>query len=234
MLQQAVICYAGNRRLLAAVSYFENIIKKEILVMKKTRFLVLALVVAVMLMGAGYAWWNDTITVRSTVTTGNLDVDIVGQTVTPDDYVTMDVVPDFDNTFEEGDNALVKFINIYPGKGGIATLTFKNKSTMAVKLDKNISFAIDPWDGGIFPWPFDDTFVDISYTSALGGTVIFKNEGGVYTYDGAQDIVLEPDATATFTVSAKLPEAAGNETQKCENIGFVINPNFIQWNQVQE
>lgn len=43
--------------------------------MKKVKFLALAMVFAIMLMGVGYAAWTDTITVNTTVATGNLDVD---------------------------------------------------------------------------------------------------------------------------------------------------------------
>lgn len=42
--------------------------------MKKTRFLALTLVVAIMLMGAGYAFWMESIEIGSTVNTGKLDI----------------------------------------------------------------------------------------------------------------------------------------------------------------
>lgn len=46
--------------------------------MKKTRFLALTLVVALALMGAGYAAWMDVLKVDTTVKTGYLDVDFTG------------------------------------------------------------------------------------------------------------------------------------------------------------
>jgi hypothetical protein len=46
--------------------------------MKKTRFILLALVAAMVLMGAGYAAWSQTFTIGSTVTTGELYV-VVGE-----------------------------------------------------------------------------------------------------------------------------------------------------------
>ena len=42
--------------------------------MKKVRFLALAMVVALGLMGAGYAYWTDTLTINNTVTTGEFNV----------------------------------------------------------------------------------------------------------------------------------------------------------------
>jgi len=50
--------------------------------MKKSRFLVLALVLAVMLMGAGYAYWTDTLTINNTVSTGELNVRFAGTNTT--------------------------------------------------------------------------------------------------------------------------------------------------------
>jgi len=42
--------------------------------MKKTRFLVLVLVVSIMLIGAGYAYWNETLKINTYFKAGNLDV----------------------------------------------------------------------------------------------------------------------------------------------------------------
>lgn len=42
--------------------------------MKKTTYLVLAVTVAVMLMGAGYAFWTDSVTIDNEVDTGKLEV----------------------------------------------------------------------------------------------------------------------------------------------------------------
>ena len=50
---------------------------KERLVNEKTRFLVLSLAVAIMLMGAGYAYWTETLTISNTVTTGALELDFL-------------------------------------------------------------------------------------------------------------------------------------------------------------
>ena len=47
--------------------------------MRKPKFLALALVVAIMLMGAGYAQWTDVLTIENTVTTGDMNVEFVDQ-----------------------------------------------------------------------------------------------------------------------------------------------------------
>ena len=44
--------------------------------MKKTGLLVMALVLAMGLLGVGYAMWADTVTISGNVTTGSLDIDV--------------------------------------------------------------------------------------------------------------------------------------------------------------
>jgi predicted ribosomally synthesized peptide with SipW-like signal peptide len=43
----------------------------------KKKFLALTMASAVMLMGAGYAYWNDTLAIDNTVSTGEFNVKIV-------------------------------------------------------------------------------------------------------------------------------------------------------------
>jgi predicted ribosomally synthesized peptide with SipW-like signal peptide len=48
--------------------------KKGAVKMKKTKVIALVLCAAIMLMGAGYAYWSDTLTINNTVSTGELNV----------------------------------------------------------------------------------------------------------------------------------------------------------------
>lgn len=48
----------------------------------KKKFLALAMASAVMVMGAGYAYWNDTSIINNSISTGNLDVKFVDQNTT--------------------------------------------------------------------------------------------------------------------------------------------------------
>lgn len=47
--------------------------------MKKTRFLVLALIIALALAGAGYAWWTDRLEHNVSISTGELNVEFTNQ-----------------------------------------------------------------------------------------------------------------------------------------------------------
>jgi len=51
--------------------------EKERFIMKKGKFLALAIMVAIMLMGAGYAYWSEKVVMNNTVKTGELDVEFV-------------------------------------------------------------------------------------------------------------------------------------------------------------
>ena len=47
--------------------------------MGKTKVIALVLLVSIILMGVGYAWWSETVTIPATVTTGELLVEFVDQ-----------------------------------------------------------------------------------------------------------------------------------------------------------
>src|SRR5690554_3744451 len=61
--------------------------------MRKYKFIALALVLAVMLMGAGYAYWTETLTISNTVTTGDMDVV----------FAPANIAGDYDGRFSIGD-----------------------------------------------------------------------------------------------------------------------------------
>ncbi len=200
--------------------------------MKKTRFLVLALAVAVMLMGAGYAWWNEKVEIKSEVTTGNLDVDIENIDVSSDTGITVDK-----NFGNEGSDtwAKLKFNKLYPGAGGTAVVTFRNNSTMSVKLDKKVEFHPDFTDENYEPffgsWPFDNEHVAITVSTSLGNFNLVPGTEK-FTYEPATPIEIPKDTTVTFTVKTIMDGPSnGNDTQNCDQMGFTLKPNFIQFNQ---
>ncbi len=109
--------------------------------MKKTRFIALALVVAIMLMGAGYAAWTDTMEIKTTVKTGHLDVHFVDEaSFVLADYTQGKVEYAKANnavTKEENnwDVAKVELSNMYPGALSKVTLKMVNNSTIPVGME---------------------------------------------------------------------------------------------------
>lgn len=110
--------------------------------MKKTRILALSLIVMIMLVGAGYAAWTDTLKITNTVKTGEMNVEFVDA--------------DFDGTrlapivtgLEVGGNYLIPTIhlddpknitvrveNMYPGTGILYDAVLKNKGTVPAVID---------------------------------------------------------------------------------------------------
>ncbi|MGI6533706.1 MAG: SipW-dependent-type signal peptide-containing protein [Peptococcia bacterium] len=71
--------------------------------MKKSRLLIAVLVCAVMMMGVGYAWWNDVLTVNGTVATGTFDVDFADTSIEKigaENYLDISVNSEQDDVIE--------------------------------------------------------------------------------------------------------------------------------------
>jgi len=107
---------------------------------KRSKMLVLILVLAFALTGVGYAAWTDQLNIDGTVKTGKLDVDFVsgqifGFTYCPaiatfDEDVTTDIKYIDENTCE------VTIGNLYPGAAVFFDVAQKNKGSIPVKFDK--------------------------------------------------------------------------------------------------
>ncbi|WP_418790603.1 SipW-dependent-type signal peptide-containing protein [Phosphitispora sp. TUW77] len=121
--------------------------------MKKSRFLVLALVVAIMMMGAGYAAWTETVTINNTVETGNLSVALADGTVVVNDTLTNRTAEAVLDTSAVDDNVVnVTVTNLYPGAVATVTVPVTNDGSIPVKIN---------------PGTFAHNNTDVDYTVAL-------------------------------------------------------------------
>lgn len=118
----------------------EKKIYKGEIKMKKTKFVALALVVALVLTGTAFAWWGETLTMSQTVKTGELDVEFINaytrggdNTTNEEDYVApLSGYPgwvghegqqwsEIDVNFlpttikADGDKVIAEVSNMYPG-----------------------------------------------------------------------------------------------------------------------
>ena len=128
--------------------------------MKKTRFIAVALVVAVMLMGAGYAYWSDTLTIENTVKTGEFDLEF--QFPGGDDGVTYNngtCYADYvnyqspSNTSPGGESGInivndkntleFMFTNYYPGAGAYCRFRIVNTGTVPATLKSLVRDNVD-------------------------------------------------------------------------------------------
>ncbi len=104
--------------------------------MKKTRFVAVILLVALMAMGAGYAYWTQELNIRGTVETGGLKVEFVDLLCLEDhgdyDNIVCPCIDDYINVeLEMESNRLrAKFENVYPGSGGFIRFRLANTGTV--------------------------------------------------------------------------------------------------------
>jgi hypothetical protein len=128
--------------------------------MKKTKFLALALVVALVLTGTAFAWWGEVLTFSQTVKTGELDVVFDSawtrggdNTTNEEDYVApLSGYPgwvghegqqwsEIDVNFvptkikAKGDKVIAEVGNMYPGSRAQFEFKVKNIGTIPAKFD---------------------------------------------------------------------------------------------------
>lgn len=109
--------------------------------MKKTKMIALVLVVAMMLMGAGYAYWSDTLTINNTVSTGELKVEFVSQNFSlwpPQLKYPNSTITDGSSTLyataqitqDSAKKTTFKVNNMYPGVWALYDAKFENKGSI--------------------------------------------------------------------------------------------------------
>jgi|GEM_PF-2884047 len=226
--------------------------------MKKTKFISLVLVVAIMLIGAGYAAWTDRIILNNTVETGRLDVHYItnpeGTEFEGNEYIEGKVTYSREADDPAGNNTLdvanVKISKMFPGAKATINLVMKNNSTMPVTLDwrenlrtlfgleGNVSNAIQ----------FAKYFTLDSFY--IGYTDIDDNWVEVDSYNGILSVLaderkcmIKPNSEIyfTYTISANINRQYGqthpqyanrvkNEIAEDSSYSFTIAPVFGQYN----
>ncbi|MCT4607112.1 MAG: SipW-dependent-type signal peptide-containing protein [Marinisporobacter sp.] len=177
--------------------------------MKKTKFLALVLAVAVMMMGAGYAAWNETVTINNTVETGEVDVALLKDgsktEVKNEDNCDIEhagtgvMVENNDKTSTEN-KATVKLTNLYPGAVVDVTIPVKNNGSIPVKLD---SKGIEA-DTTAYKW--------LSVT-----------------HNAPEKLKVGQQGNITFTVTVLDKE--GTNVPEKETAIFDVTANYVQFNQ---
>lgn len=107
--------------------------------MKKHKILVVALAMAVMCTGAGYAYWTQTLNIENTVTTGNMDVAFVcyGDQDWDDGYISgnhSDLVDVDVDPADDRQSLEFTVGNFYPGAGASLDFVVKNTGSVAAKI----------------------------------------------------------------------------------------------------
>jgi hypothetical protein len=84
-----------------------------------------------MMMGVGYAWWNDVLTVKGTVQTGTFDVDFVDTSI---EKIGSENYLDISVNSEQDDVINFTVGNLYPGAEFEVTSGFVNNGSIPVKI----------------------------------------------------------------------------------------------------
>lgn len=170
--------------------------------MKKTTFVALTLSAAIMVMGAGYAAWTESVTINNTVSTGNLSVQTLDGTVDVFQNATDIAEPAgiartataiANNTGDALETVTVT--NLYPGAHVHVTVPVQNDGTIPVTIDSLAS---------------NNTNANVTVANVSGPT-------------GNLDPGAEADITYTIDVLDSAPETT--------NISFDVTATANQFNQ---
>lgn len=181
--------------------------------MKKAKFLTLALVVAIMMMGAGYAYWSETLIVDQTIDTGELRVDITNAQLSSSD-------PYLDIKDVEYNTKYIDFeVNqLYPGATIQYRADVKNNGTLAAVVDIAKSIEKIEYKGG------NQELVEQFLKPVVE---IYKN--GVKV-DYREVLRLEPKDTATLKVALTLDPELKNDEFENEYLKFRMGIVYTQFN----
>lgn len=223
--------------------------------MKKTRFIALALVVALMLMGAGYAAWSEPLSLTSTVKTGNFNMEITQASIkTGDDYAKnhshnwheYDWTHDGDqevSIYNNKNQVIVEFKDLYPGGCVGLGMTAKNIGTIPAKL-KSIKVEFLSGNEALFNalqaqscWKADikgdGTYGNSHHVNNWNNWYGVKRELETELINSLNDenVIIEPDGSLMFINNGfkfRLSPSAGNDLQN-EGCKFKITFNWEQW-----
>lgn len=184
--------------------------------MKKTKLIALTMVVALMMVGAGYAAWTDSTQVQGIVNTGNLDVYFVDR----DNNLEVETDANMSGSIkyeklgnEVNNKAIVTVNDVYPGSEFTVNLQILNNGTMPVKLDQgSVQDVINAW-GILSP------YITCNMTLGNGNSINPINTP------------INPDDVLNISFEFKVPIEL-NETTLPENSSYsaTINPVFEQFN----
>lgn len=164
--------------------------------MKKSKFLVFALALAIMLVGAGYAAWSETVTITNNVETGNLSVALANGTVAVYPTVSATAVDGLTNrtatatasTDGDKNTATVTVTNLYPGARAVVDIPIANDGTIPVKI-------------GASGVANNNSNTNLTITQTAPATIAFEGSGTIQCVIDVLDTAPE-NMTATFDVTA--------------------------------
>lgn len=107
--------------------------------MKNRKMIITAITIAIMLLGTGYAYWTETLTINNTVSTGYLDVKFIDADAWDfDDSETFshrsNLVIAHKTIAADGQSIALTVDNLYPGSGASLDFLVENTGTIPAKI----------------------------------------------------------------------------------------------------
>lgn len=226
--------------------------------MKKTKFLALALVAALVLTGTAFAWWGETLTMSQTVKTGELNVVFDkaytrggDNTKNQADYdvptsgypgwvehegqqwteLDLNYVPTKIRC--DGDKVYAEVGNMYPGSRAQFEFVVKNTGTIPAVIG---SVDTDLWDR----WPtLADKMYIVAGAKGADGTAVWKQGEAknmeTIMKDLFKDLRLDPGQSASAQIFIYF-DKDGSKTRgdigEKDNITFFLQMDWTQFNAV--
>lgn len=213
--------------------------------MKRTKIIALVLCASIMLMGAGYAYWSDTLVINNTVSTGELNVEFQNTSVVgdPTNVATIGWTKGAADTADEINNVAITTSNMYPGAVVGLNTTIANTGTIPAVL-KPIVFA----DQATTIVKNGVTLQQITTDADKANFII----GGTVTYDGVTTAVpagvtlanisqintllpqtLPVGKAVTLNLTLTLNSGLTNDQLENRYVNTVMTLNFKQHNDPQ-
>ena len=107
--------------------------------MKNRKMIIAAITIAITLLGTGYAYWTETLTINNTVSTGYLDVKFIDADAWDfDDSETFshrsNLVIAHKTIAADGQTISLTVDNLYPGSGASLDFLVENRGTVPAKI----------------------------------------------------------------------------------------------------
>lgn len=210
--------------------------------MKKGRLLALTLVVAVMLVGAGYAYWSEALSINTTVDTGDLEVIFQepANVIEEAEYQ-----PNADCTvINDGKGMSLSFVEVYPGLANKFEFDLKNTGTLGAYVrnfrvtDANFDYNLIlcksiTVDGHTKQYTGTTLSDALNYLNSLRNNkgievdTMLNNPDGEYSYTGE---VITVELELEFNKNA----TEANFPQNDDSLYFNISADVHQFNEANE
>ncbi len=207
--------------------------------MKKSKLLIIGIVVALVLVGGAYAVWTSQVDFSINASSGDLDVEINSVSIgNVSKYVEFG--KNSVSISEDKKSANINLENLYPGASASVVLMVENTGTLPVKLEKAIQKTIKVVDTKTNKKMGHDLMKDLNVAYSLNvvnGTKRVANGTGQTVYGAHQtvtildnsDIVLQPGESVAINMTIELSKSAEEKTEN-KIFSFSFTPYFVQAN----